>query len=102
MREAAGRITGYALGEDHDIEARSFAADVLTVFGVDDKLWAETIAERLRGSIPEAYADITQEAVASQLRAIGVTVKPVREAGKTTRSGCERSAVLAVLEDADA
>ena len=101
MREAAGRITGYALGEDHDTEVRSFAADVLTVFGAADKLWSETIAERLRGSIPEAYADITTEAVASQLRALGVTVKPVRETGRNPRSGCERSAVLAVVEDAD-
>ena len=48
MREAAGRITGYALGEDGDQEVRSFAADVLMVFGADDKLWCETIAARLR------------------------------------------------------
>jgi DNA segregation ATPase FtsK/SpoIIIE, S-DNA-T family len=102
MREAAGRITGYALGEDHDTEARSFADDVLAVFGADEKLWSETIAGRLSASIPEAYADITQDAVASQLRALGVTVKPVRETGKTTRSGCERSSVADVAGDADA
>ena len=47
MREAAGRLTGYALGEDGDQRARSFAADVLMVFGADDKLWCETIADRL-------------------------------------------------------
>ena len=47
MRQAAGRITGYALGEDQDQEARSFAEDVLMVFGDADKLWLETIAERL-------------------------------------------------------
>ena len=52
MRESAGRLTGYALGEDQDQEVRSFAADVLMVFGADDKLWCETIADRLRGSIP--------------------------------------------------
>ena len=51
MREAAGRITGYALGEDHDGEVRSFAADVLLVFGADEKLWSETIAERLREAV---------------------------------------------------
>lgn len=38
MRESAGRITGYALGEDGDQETRSLAADVLMVFGTDDKL----------------------------------------------------------------
>ena len=102
MREAAGRITGYALGEDHDTEARSFADDVLTIFGLDEKLWCETIADRLRVTIPEAYADITQDAVASQLRNLKVTVKPVRETGRNPRSGCERIAVVAVLGHADA
>ena len=56
-------------------EVRSFAADVLMVFGDDDKLWCETIAARLAGSIPAAYADITKDAVASQLRALEVDVK---------------------------
>ena len=95
MREAAGRLTGYALGEDGDQEVRSFAADVLMVFGADDKLWCETIAARLAGSIPSAYADITKDAVASQLRALEVDVKSVRETGKGPRSGCERAAVAA-------
>ena len=95
MREAAGRITGYALGEDGDQEVCSFAADVLMVFGADDKLWCETIAARLAGSIPSAYADITKDAVASQLRALEVDVKSVRETGKGPRSGCERAAVAA-------
>ena len=98
MREAAGRVTGYALGQDGDMEVRSLAADVLAIFGGDDKLWCETIADRLRGSIPSAYADITQEAVASQLRALAVTVKNVRETGKGPRSGCERTAVAAIAE----
>lgn len=98
MREAAGRLTGYALGIDDDTEARSFAADVLMVFGADEKLWCETIAERLRGSIPSAYADITPAAVASQLRNLGITVKNVRETGKGPRSGCERAAVAEAAE----
>jgi DNA segregation ATPase FtsK/SpoIIIE, S-DNA-T family len=100
MREAAGRITGYALGQDGDQEVRSFAADVLMVFGDDDKLWSETIAERLAGSIPAAYADITKDAVASQLRNLGVEVKPVRERGKKPLSGCEKTAVAAVADPA--
>jgi DNA segregation ATPase FtsK/SpoIIIE, S-DNA-T family len=102
MREAAGRLTGYALGIDADDDTRSFAADVLTVFGADDKLWCETIADRLRGSIPAAYADITKEAAASQLRALDIEVKSVREPGKGPRSGCERAAVAAVAERGNA
>jgi len=96
MREHAGRLTGYAAGMDQaPEEARSFAADVLAVFGADKNLWSETIADRLSESIPQVYADITKDAVASQLRALGVTVKNVRETGKGPRSGCERIAVEA-------
>ena len=40
MREHAGRITGYALGEDHDGgQARRLLDDVLTVFGDAKALW---------------------------------------------------------------
>jgi len=102
MRQAAGRLTGYALGIDDDAEVRSFAADVLTVFGADAKLWSETIADRLRGAFPAVYADITKEAVASQLRGLGIEVRSVREPGKGPRSGCERAAVAAVVETPDA
>jgi S-DNA-T family DNA segregation ATPase FtsK/SpoIIIE len=102
MRESAGRITGYALGQDGDQEVRSFAADVLMVFGDDDKLWCETIASRLAGTIPAAYADITPAAVASQLRNLGAEVKSLRERGKSPRSGCERAAVAAVVDPGNA
>jgi len=96
MREHAGRLTGYAAGQDRaPEEVRSFAADVLAAFGADKNLWSETIADRLSESLPQVYADITQEAVASQLRALGVTVKDVREKGKSPRKGCERRAVEA-------
>jgi S-DNA-T family DNA segregation ATPase FtsK/SpoIIIE len=101
LREAAGRLTGYALGLDADAEVRSFAADVLDIFGDDDKLSRETIADRLRGAFPAVYADITPEAVTSQLRAVGVDVKRVRERGKPC-TGCERAAVAAVVERGDA
>lgn len=103
MREQAGRLTGYAAGMDQaDADARSFAADVLAVFGADKNLWSETIAVRLRDSIPGVYADITPEAVASQLRALEITVKDVREKGKSPRKGCERAAVEAAAAGRDA
>ncbi len=69
---------------------RSFAADAPSIFGADTKLWTETIATRLREQIPGVYSAITQDAVASQLRAAAVTVKDVRETGKPPRKGCER------------
>lgn len=101
MRKAAGRITGYALGQDQP-GARSFADDVLEVFGADDKLWSETIAERLAHSVGHPYTDVTKEAVGSQLRRAGVRVKTVRETGKSGRSGCERKAVAAVARSSGA
>jgi S-DNA-T family DNA segregation ATPase FtsK/SpoIIIE len=97
MREHAGRITGYALGQDQDGgQARRLLDDVLTVFGDAKALWCSTIAERLAGSFAEAYADITQDAVASQLRNLEVNVRGVRETGRTgdgPRSGCYRAEV---------
>ena len=95
MREQAGVLSGYALGEEDGAEPRRFAADALAVFGGDEKLWCSTIAARLAERIPGAYADITQEAVSSQLRNLGVEVKNVREAGSEPRKGCERTAVEA-------
>ena len=70
------------------------------VFGADDKLWCETIAERLRGSIPSAYADITTDAVGASSAPSASTVKKVRETGKGPRAGCERAAVAAAAEPA--
>ena len=96
MREQAGRLTGYAAGVDQEPEdAQAFLADVLAVFGADKNLWSETIAARLAEARPGTYADITKDAVGSQLRAKDVTVKRVREPGKEPRWGCERAGVLA-------
>ena len=53
MREAAGRITGYALGEDGDDEvALDRRGRARWCSATDDKLWLETIAGRLRDSMP--------------------------------------------------
>jgi S-DNA-T family DNA segregation ATPase FtsK/SpoIIIE len=106
MREHAGRITGYALGQDHDgAPARRLVDDVLSVFGDAKALWCSTIAERLAGSFAEAYADITQDAVASQLRALEVDVRSVRETGRSKdgpRSGCYRAQVERITGGGDA
>jgi hypothetical protein len=58
-------------------------------------LWSETIALRLSGAYPEAYSDISQDAVADWLRSLEVEVKPVRETGGGTKSGCTRRSVEA-------
>lgn len=106
LREHAGRITGYALGQDQDEgHSRRLLDDVLTVFGDAKALWCQTIAERLAGSFPEAYADITQDAVASQLRVLEVNVRGVRETGRTgdgPRSGAYRAEVEQLAGGGDA
>jgi DNA segregation ATPase FtsK/SpoIIIE, S-DNA-T family len=95
-RGQAGTLTGYAVQAGENTEARSFAADVLSVFGDAPKLHTVSIAGRLAEHIPSAYADITPAAVASQLRGLGVIVKNCREPGKAPAPGCERAAVEAV------
>jgi S-DNA-T family DNA segregation ATPase FtsK/SpoIIIE len=101
MRQAAGRLTGYALGEDADVEVRSIAEDVLTVFRDDPKLYLTTIAARLAESIPGAYADITPEAVRSQLANLGAAPKRVREPGGAPLAGFERAAIIPLLGNPD-
>ena len=86
-RLAAGTLT------DPGADPRSFAADVLTVFGDAAKLRTATIASRLATLIPDVYADITPAAVASQLRSVGVAVRNVREPGAQPGQGCYRADV---------
>ncbi|MGH3193795.1 MAG: hypothetical protein ACRDOL_42370, partial [Streptosporangiaceae bacterium] len=99
MREAAGLLTGYALGEDGGAEVRSFANDVLLVFRDDARLYTETIAARLREALPAFYADLTAEAVRSQLAALGVTSKRVREPGGAPLAGFERASILPIVSN---
>ena len=101
MREAAGRLTGYALGEDGDVEVRSIAEDVLLVFREDPKLYLTTIAARLAEAIPGVYADITPDAVASQLRNLGANSKKVREPGGVPLAGYERAGIIPLLGSPD-
>lgn len=98
MRKAAGVLSGYALGEQDEDSSRSFASDVLAVFGADEKLWCSTIAKRLSDRIGGVYKDTTAAAVSSQLRElkpVPVTVKNVREPGRDPNLGCERASVEA-------
>ena len=95
MREAAGRLTGYALGEDGDQETRSLAADVLMVFGDDDKLWLRD--HRRTGCaarFPRPTPTSPRTPSRAMLRALGIEVKQVREprqaAAARMRAGSRR------------
>jgi DNA segregation ATPase FtsK/SpoIIIE, S-DNA-T family len=86
-REAAGTLSGVALGEDDAAPRRDVLADVLEVFAGDAGLhWAE-LAARLARSFPERWEDTTADAVSAELRGRGVPSADVRSGGRTLK-GC--------------
>jgi DNA segregation ATPase FtsK/SpoIIIE, S-DNA-T family len=92
MRDRAGVLSGYALGEFETAEARDVLADVLAVFGTDPGLHWDELADRLAARWPDRWADLTGEAMSAQLRSHGVPSVMVSTAGSKAR-GCRRVAV---------
>jgi DNA segregation ATPase FtsK/SpoIIIE, S-DNA-T family len=92
LREAAGTLTGVALGDGQPLD-RDALADVASVFlaGEPGLHW-ETVAERLAGRIPQRWADVTAESISAQCRGLGVPSVVVKMAGEGRR-GCRRSDV---------
>ena len=93
MRDRAGMLTGYALGELDATEKRGVLADVVAVFGSDAKLqWAE-LADRLADRWPDRWGDVAKEALSAQCTALGVQpLKSVRM-GESVSTGCSRAGV---------
>jgi DNA segregation ATPase FtsK/SpoIIIE, S-DNA-T family len=92
MRDRAGVLTGYALGEGEDLEARDVLADVAAVFGDAIGLhWSEA-ADRLAERWPDRWADISAETLSAQLRALGVPSVDVKRSGVTLK-GCRKVGV---------
>ena len=98
LREKAGVLSGYALGDDDAEQERSFLADVLAAFAPGEKhLYRQTIADRLTARHPGAYPSITAEAVSSQLAASGVTVRQGREPRGEVLAGAQKADVEQAL-----
>jgi S-DNA-T family DNA segregation ATPase FtsK/SpoIIIE len=100
IRERAGTITGYAAGVESDAAAADILADARAVFGADNGLHWDVLADRLARQYPQRYADATAESVSAACRARGVPSVDVRfPAGRAgaVRKGCRR----ADLEAAD-
>ena len=99
-RDRAGTVTGYAAGAGSDAAASDILADARAVFGADNGLHWDTLADRLARQFPQRYADATAESVSAACRARGVPSADVRfppgRAG-AVRKGCRR----ADLEAAD-
>lgn len=69
MREKAGVLSGYALGEEEDQGERSLLDDVRKVFGPDEQfLYWPTIAARLAESYPGTYTGVSGDGVSADVR----------------------------------
>jgi hypothetical protein len=94
IRERAGTIAGYAAGVESDTTASDILADARQVFGSDNGLHWDVLAERLAQTYPQRYADATAESVSAACRARGVSSVNVRyPAGRSgsVRKGCRRA-----------
>ncbi len=92
LREAAGTLSGVALGEDDTAPQRDVLADVLEAFGADNGLQWQALAERLAGRFPERWDGATGDTVSAELRARGVRSVDVKADGQA-RKGCRRADV---------
>jgi S-DNA-T family DNA segregation ATPase FtsK/SpoIIIE len=72
-REAAGRLTGYAAGQqDEAAPDVSLLADIAAVMGGEDRVWSEVICRRLAELRPGIYSGWTAEQLGKALAVYGV------------------------------
>jgi S-DNA-T family DNA segregation ATPase FtsK/SpoIIIE len=108
LRVAAGRLTGYAAGQDTTPEAGpsvSLLDDVLSVWpSGEGKAWSETLTARLAELRPGLYAGWDPEHLAAALKPHRVDTVQIgrRIDGKTiNRRGVDRAAVAAAVAERD-
>ncbi len=100
LREAAGTLSGYALGE-HEAQLPSIdlLADVLAVTEGADRIWLETISARLAELRPDMYRGWDARTTGDALRIRGVTVQQIWAAGpdgqQANRNGVTRESLTA-------
>jgi S-DNA-T family DNA segregation ATPase FtsK/SpoIIIE len=98
VRQAAGVLSGYALGEDDGLAPRDVLADVMSVFGRGEAgLHWPVIAGRLAARYPERWTGATAESVSADCRDRGVPSVVVKMTGAVLR-GCRRADVERVME----
>ncbi|WP_329532393.1 cell division protein FtsK [Streptomyces sp. NBC_01450] len=108
VREEAGLLSGYALGEAPEVvtgPAYDLLADVLAVVPASEaKVWSETVVARLADLRPDVYAGWDPDALAAALKPHGVATIQVgrRVDGKVVnRRGVERAHITAVIAERD-
>jgi DNA segregation ATPase FtsK/SpoIIIE, S-DNA-T family len=94
LREAAGTLSGAALGEDDSTPGRDVLADVLAAMGLAPALHWTELAERLAARFPERWDGASPDALSAECRALGVASVVVAVSGERAR-GCRREAVEA-------
>ncbi len=92
LREAAGTLSGVALGEDDRPERRDVLTDVLEAFADAPALHWTELAARLATRFPERWDGTSADAVSAECRAAGVPSVVVTVAGDRGR-GCRREAI---------
>ncbi|MGW1088489.1 cell division protein FtsK [Streptomyces sp. NPDC002596] len=80
LREAAGTLSGHALGETFEASqgaADSLLPDILAVIPADEsKVWNETVVERLADLRPERYGDWVRMSGEEQTAHLTAALKP--------------------------
>lgn len=99
IREQVGTLTGMAAGETTTVVRRDFLADVYETY-VDGEAWQswQLVASRLAERWPDAYAEITAEAVSAQVRAFGVESRNGKTANGQVLKGPKRAEVELAIE----
>ena len=106
VREAHGRLSGYALGAEDDTDtgpAYDLLRDVLAVTGTDEgRVWNETVVERLAELRPDVYAGWKPAQLTAALKPHGVATVQVakRIDGETiNRRGIDRGDIAQIVAE---
>lgn len=104
-REAAGTLSGFCLGEEVPLTpAASLLEDLRVVFATItvEKVWNETVVERLAELRPEVYGRFTPEALTAALKPYGITSGQVwgrlDDGSGANRRGLNRAEVMAAID----
>ncbi|GAA4554374.1 cell division protein FtsK [Pseudonocardia xishanensis] len=103
-REAAGTLSGHALGEQPERDDRSLLDDLATVFATItvDKVWSETVIEKLAELDSGRYGRMSPEALTAAVKPYGLTTGQVHgrlpTGGTANRRGLTREDVQAALD----
>ena len=102
MREAAGTLSGHALGEQLEqplTPAASLLDDLRVVFATIDTdwSWSEDLVAKLAAMKPELYAGWDADTLARTLSGLGVTTRQLNRTGPDGRRANRRGVVAADL-----